>query len=314
MVLRAWKALLLFLLVACAATGAKAQTDFVVVDIEVQGNRIATSSLILGVSSIARGSPLTAANVQSSIHRLYDLGIFSDVQIKAEEVTGGLKVLIVVTELPKLTGIEFSGNKKIKDKDLKEKIGLGVGGYISPYLIHEANEKIVKAYAEKGYFQASAEHSLTLNADTTEAILSFKITERSKVKVKEVVLTGTKRVEPNDLVKKMRNRPHGFLKSSDFAQEKYPEDKEKIIAEYRKKGYLDAQLLSDSMYIDTAINRMTIYLDVYEGPLYYFGDAAFEGNEKFDSEFLGSLLKFEKDKVFNIEKYDESVYELYTAY
>ena len=301
------------LLLVVYATGS-AQTNFKVVDVEVEGNRIATSSLILGVSSIAKGSPLTPAIIQKTLQRLYGLGLFKDVRLEAEEVTGGLKVWIVVDELPKLGGLEFDGNKKIKDQTLKEKLGLGVGGYISPYLIFTKAEAIKNLYGEKGYFQATVTPEVSYNSDSTEATLTYHIKEKSKVKVQKVVITGNKRVKAGDLVGKMRNRKRGFLKSSDFAQDKYAEDLEKVIEEYHKKGYIDAFLISDSIAIDSTINRMTIYLDVYEGPRYYFGTSTFKDNDVLPTEVLAKSLKHKEGQVFNSEKYDESVFELYSAY
>lgn len=297
-----------------SAGSTKAQADYKVVDIEIEGNRIATSSLILGVSSIAKGSSLTPSIIQNTIHRLYGLGIFSDVRLEAEQVPGGVKVYIVVHELPKLTALTFSGNHKINDKDLKEKLGLGVGGYISPFLVHSKQQQILDAYAEKGYFQAKVDWALDYNADSTEAALNYKIDEKSKVKVQKVVLTGNVRVKAHDLIKKMRNRKRGFLRSSDFAKEKYDEDLEKIITEYHKKGYTDAFLISDSMVIDSLTNRMTIYLNVYEGPQYYFGKSEFKGTEVLPVEYLQSKMKYKEGDVFNSEKYDESIFEIYTAY
>lgn len=300
------------LLLTAAAAGA--QTNYRVVEVEVEGNRVATPSLILGVANVDKGSALTASAVQETIHRLYGLGIFSDVRIKAEEVTGGIKVVIVVKELPKLAGLEFSGNDKIKTGDLKDKLRLGVGGYISPYLIHQKKQDILQAYSEKGYFQARVTPSLDYSSDSSAAVLRFAIDERSKVKVEKVMMTGNVRVEANDLIKKMRNRKRGFLRSSDFAQEKYEEDLQKVADEYHKKGFLDAYVISDSMTIDTATNRMTIFLDVYEGPLYYFGEVKFQGNEELPEKALKSALKYSKWDIFNEEKHEESMIELYSTY
>ncbi|MCP4685517.1 MAG: outer membrane protein assembly factor BamA [bacterium] len=296
------------------AGSAVAQSDFKVVEIEIEGNRVATSSLILGVSSIAVGSSLTPTVIQTTIHRLYGLGIFSSVELEADEVPGGIKVYIVVKELPKLTDLEFSGNDKIDDKDLTEKLGLGVGGYISPYLIHSKQQQIADAYAEKGYFQAEVDWKLSYNEDSTEAGLEYKIDEKSKVKVEKVIMTGNSRVKADDLIKKMRNRKRGFLRSSDFAKEKYDEDLEKVITEYHKKGYIDAFLISDSTTIDSVTNRMTIFLEVYEGPRYYFGTSSFKENEILPSELLQGLMKHQEGEVFDAEKYDESIFEIYTAY
>jgi len=291
-----------------------AQPGYTVVAVEVEGNRIATESLILGVSSIHLGSPLTQSVIQETMHRLYGLGIFSDVRLDAEEVTGGLKVTILVWELPKLSGLEFTGNKKIKTKDLKEMLGLGVGGYISPYLIHNKKQEILDEYAEKGYFQAEVTTRLDYSQDSTEATLTYSITEHSKVKVEEVILTGNVRVEAPDIIKKMRNRKRGFLKSSDFAQDKYEEDLKKIIDEYHKRGFIDAYLISDSTYINHETNRMTIYLEIYEGPLYYFGDVTFDGIDVLPEIALRPGLKFKSGDKFDAGVYEESLFSIYTAY
>ncbi len=218
---RARIALLIVLSFLGLANAATAQENYQVVDLEVEGNRRATKALILGVSSIDRGSTLTAADVNNSIRRLYNLGIFSDVHIDVEPVEGGLKVYFVVNELPKLIGLQFTGNDKVKTKKLREKSSLGVGGYISPYLIAVARENLLTEYANEGYFQAKIEPSLQYSSDSSEAALTFTVEEKSKVKVDEVVIDGCDRVTPSKLVGKMRNRKRGFLKSSDFAQEKY---------------------------------------------------------------------------------------------
>jgi outer membrane protein insertion porin family len=314
MIAGARTALLTCLLICAVSATTFAQTDYVVVDLAVEGNKVATESLILGVTSIAKGSPLTSQIIQSTLQRLYGLGLFSDVRLEAEEVPGGLKVYVIVKELPKLTGLNFSGNKKLKAKDIKDKLSLGVGGYISGYLIHEARQKLLGLYAEKGYFQAKVTGTLEYNQDSTEASLTYKIDEGSKVKVEKVVVTGNQRVKADDLIGKMRNHKRGILRTSDFAKEKYQEDLEKVTEAYRKRGYIDAFLKSDSISIDTATNKMTIYLDVYEGPRYYFGNAEFLETKVIDTATLCRTLKYKQGDVFNSDKYDESLGEIYSAY
>ncbi|RKX21249.1 MAG: outer membrane protein assembly factor BamA [Candidatus Zixiibacteriota bacterium] len=311
---RAWIALLLLFIIVAINNPLSAQENLRIVDIEVEGNQRASRSLILGVSSFDIGSTLSPTDITQTVQRLYGLGIFSDIKVEAEQQADGVKLYIVLSELPKLIGIEFIGNDKIKDKDLKEKLGIGVGGYISPNIIHDKKNQIKKIYAEKGYFQAQIGSGLVYNDDSTEATLTFNIEEKNKVKVKEVVVTGNKRVSTNSLIKKMRNRKRGFLKSSDFAQEKYAEDLEKVIETYHNKGFIDAYLISDSTSIDSTDNKMIVYLKVYEGPQYYFGNAEFVDNDKIRTEFLKKQLKHKIGDTFNQEEYDESIYEIYSAY
>ncbi len=307
-------AILIALLSLSSIPRAQTHPEYKVVDAVVEGNRVSTASLILGVAGIKPGMDLTPTLIAESLKRLYGLGIFSQVRIEAEDALGGLKVYIVVKELPKLAGIEFNGNDKIKSGELKEKLGLGIGGYISAFLIDRAKNKIKELYSEKGYFRAEVASKLELNADSSEAVLNLEIDEKSKVKVENVVLTGAQRTPANDLISRMRNRKRGFLKSSDFAQDKYAEDLEKVIEELHKRGFIDAYLVDDSVHIDTATNRMTIYLDIYEGPQYYFGETTIKGNEKINTEFLKSKLKFKPFDIFSSEKYEESMFELYSSY
>lgn len=291
-----------------------AQNNYRVIEIVVEGNKVASRSLILGVSSIQLGEIVTPTMTAETIKGLYRLGIFSDVSIDVEETTGGLKVYIVVKELPRLVNLEFEGNKKIDSRDIKEKIKLGVGGYLSDFLIQQKVNEIKQLYADKGYFQASVKYEQNINNDSTEVNLKFKIDEKSKVKVSKVYINGNERVPDRILIKTMRNRKRGFLKSSDFVQSKFQEDQDKVIEKLRNLGYIDAYMISDSISIDTVSNLMTIYLELYEGQKYYFGEATFGENNILPAKFLNSKLDYKSNSVFDMEKYEKSLQELYSAY
>jgi len=298
-----------------ALLGAPASSqEFNVVGIEVQGNTTAATSLILSVAGISEGDQINATKTQEAVRRLYGLGFFRDIRLDAEEVTGGLKLYIIVSELPKLRNLIFKGNKQVKTKDLEERLDLSEGAYLSNNLIFEKKKDIIDLYGEKGYFMAEVEHEVDYTVDSTEVDLTYKISEGSKVKVEKVVLTGNQRVPADKIIGKMRNRKRGFLKTSNFDKDKYPEDKIKIIDYLHQEGYIDAYLKSDSIVTDTATNRMTIYLDIYEGPKYYFGDTYFTGNEVLPDDALQSVLKYRKRETFNTEKFEASLYEIYFLY
>jgi outer membrane protein insertion porin family len=314
--LRIYRLLLIWaiaVLLGLTAHKAFAQS-FNVVSVEVKGNKAASTSLILSVAGIKPGDQLSSSTTQDAVRRLYGLQFFQDVAIEAEEVTGGIAITIKVRELPRLSGIEFDGNSRIKTKDLLEKLKIEPGAYLSPQLVFDKKNEIINLYGEKGFFLARATPRLTYSADSSEVALKYDIEEGSKVKVENVVLTGNVRVPAKDIISKMRNRKRGFLKSSNFDKEKYPEDKDKIIEYLHKEGYVDAYLKSDSIAIDTARNRMTIFLDIHEGPRYYFGKTEWKGNEVFADRELQRVLKFKEGAVFNQEKYDESTYEVYYLY
>ncbi|MEW5923804.1 MAG: outer membrane protein assembly factor BamA, partial [Candidatus Zixiibacteriota bacterium] len=305
--------MLLGLILMAGAAFGQVQS-FNVVDVKVEGNHVATPNLILSVAGIQKGSELTATVSQDAITRLYGLGFFEDIELLADEVTGGLIITIKVKELPKLRNLDFQGNKEIKSGKLKETLGLSTNNYLSRNLIFEKKNAILDLYGEKGYFMAEVESDMKYNDDSTQADLIYKIKENSKVKVEKVYLTGNVRVKADKIIGKMRNRKRGFLKTSDFDKEKYSEDKNKVIEYLHDEGYIDAYLKSDSISVDSNANKMYIYFDIYEGPRYYFGQSFFGGNEVFDSKTLENALKYSEGQVFSNKKFEESYYEVYFAY
>lgn len=285
-----------------------------IVDIRVAGNTRATEQMIRNTAALTLGTELTGTELQDAVKNLYAKGIFRDVAIDLESVSGGVVVTIQVAEYPKLSALRFKGNKKLSEKDLKNLIHITPGGYISDNLMMKAKGQIESGYMEKGYYLAEARPEMTYNADSSDAELTFTIREYDKVKVEKVELTGAVHLNPGKLVKQMSNRKKGFLRSSDFKKEKFDEDKDKIVAYGTKRGFIDAHIVSDSFVVDTARNRMTIYIEMYEGPRYYFGTTTFTGNSLISSDKLHRALKYTPGAVFNQEKYEESMQELYGAY
>ncbi len=293
---------------------ARAQQAPEITDVRVEGNIFASEKLIKNVADFSIGASLIGADVQDAVRNLFAKGIFKDVRIEVEEVPRGVILIIVVEEYPKLNSISYSGNKKVKDKELTEMVRITPGGYITEHMVTQAINKIRSEYTTRGYFLADITPDYDYSFDSTRVDLTFRIKERDKIKVEETILTGTQELDTRKMVSKMRNRKRGFLLSSTFKKEEWPLDKEKIIDFAHSRGFIDAYIISDSFSVDTAANMMKIFIEIYEGPQYYFGTVDFEGNSLYTDEQLDRAMTFKPGDVFNEEKYTESLSELYSAY
>src|SRR5690606_9808287 len=71
-----------------------------------------------------------------------------------------------------------------------------------------------------------------------------------------------------------------------------------IIDKYKEKGYRDARIVSDSMYV---IDNKNVAIDIHleEGDKYYFGDIRFIGNSVYTDQELRSILGIKKGDVYN---------------
>lgn len=290
------------------------ETSVTIVSVEVSGHRNSSANLIKSVASLLPGTSLSSSTVRDAVNRLNGLALFEEISVLAEDTVGGVKLYIIVLERPKLSSIRFQDNKQINDDDLRKTVELSPGSFVSKFDAFSARSAIVKAYAEKGHYLTEVSYTTAYNSDTTSVALIYTIKENEKIKVRDVFISGTVKVEAEQLVGVMHNRKKGFLRSSNYNKDKYPEDLKKVIAEYQRLGYIDAYLISDSTTIDSAVNRMDIYLEVFEGQRYYFGEATFTDNDVFTDKQLAHSLQFKPGDIFNQELYDETVYEIYTAY
>ncbi len=304
------------MVVLCLVASASAQTR-PIAEVTVEGNRIADEQLIRNVSGLKVGEQLSRESIQQAIHNVYGLGLFSDVRVVGEDSEDGARVIIEVTELPRLDKIHFQGNKEVKEKDFE--LTLRKGQTISPHALAEAERQIRATYQEKGFFLVEVEAELQPTPVTGETDVVFAIEENKPVVVEELIFEGNQQLDDGELAGAVDNTPRGIFKKifggGKFNREKYAEDKIAIIDRYKEKGFLDAILVSDTIILNEEKTAVTLRYVVDEGPRYYFGTTTFSGDlETFTEEQLRKVLTYGANDVFNQEKYEESIGNIYTAY
>jgi len=307
------KLALIVLLLLFSFSLASAQSR-VVSRIEVEGNLTVDSSLIGNMSGLIRGMELDPYLVQDAIRKIHAMGFFSDIEIKGEETFEGIVVTIAVREYPRLARIEIEGNKKLKKDKIYDKLTLIEGKLISPAEVKDEVRNVKSLYEEKGYLLAQVESEVIESETAGEVVLKLKIKEGKKVKIKKISVEGNQLFSDKKIRKQMKNKEDSFFRSGEFDPEKYEEDKEKIVEFYKKEGYLDAEVVSDSIWYDASRKDMFIQISVFEGPQYTFGKVSWEGNKKFSDDLLREAIKFEQGKVYDQERYEKTLEELHALY
>ncbi|MBD3273675.1 MAG: hypothetical protein GF372_00085, partial [Candidatus Marinimicrobia bacterium] len=126
----------MFLAIFMSANGlaqAPGQTGIRILGISVQGNQTANSEQIRVSSGLQVDQSVTMEDIQQAQRRLWELGLFKDIKIFAEEdaANNGVFLIIQVQENPRLGSIEYRGNKKIKASKFREELDLLSGQVLS---------------------------------------------------------------------------------------------------------------------------------------------------------------------------------------
>jgi len=97
------------------------------------------------------------------------------------------------------------------------------------------------------------------------------------------------------------------FKTSKFKRDDYEEDKNKIIEFYNSKGYRDAKIVSDSVFLVDP-KTMNIDIVVNEGRKYYFRNIYYEGNTKYPDSILARIVNIKRGEVYNQKLLDERIF------
>lgn len=96
---------IVFLLPSRFFLHAEEETKKVISEVEIRGNKIVSSQIILGKIRTKAGDRIDQLVLDEDIKRLYASGYFTDVELELSPVKEGVKVIFVVVEKPKVTEI-----------------------------------------------------------------------------------------------------------------------------------------------------------------------------------------------------------------
>jgi len=266
------------------------------------------SGLSVGDKIFVPGSEITQA-----IKKLWKQGLFSDVKISATKVMGDIIFLdIFLKERPRLSKFSFTGVTKSEADDIRERIKLVRGSQITDNIINNTIVRIRNYYIDKGFL--NTEVKINQENDTVfvnNVILRIHVNKKKKIKINEIDIQGNDILSDRKLRRSMKDTKqktwYNIFKASKYIEDNYKEDKSKLIDKYYEKGFRDAEIISDTVYV---YDNKTINIDikVSEGSKYYFRNITWVGNTKYTSTSLSKILGIKKGDVFNQSILDEKIF------
>ena len=282
----------------------EAPKRYLVRAINIHGTEHLTPSIVRGTIGLEPGDSLYIPSdfIQSAISRLWSQKLYSDVQMGATIDGEELDLEVTIAERARVNYWRFEGINKSQQKDLLEALQLKRGSELSDYII-EKNKKLIRDYYhEKGFRNVTVEAQIANDAVLKQAVnVTFVIHRGKKVRVGEITFGGNHAFTDKRLrrtFKKTHQTSINFFRTTKFNPEEFKNDQVELIDFYNSKGYRNADVLSDSLYV---INdkRIGIHVEVSEGNKYYIRNIAWLGNSIFETSMLEDLFGVEKGSVYD---------------
>ena len=317
---RSCRVALLALLAWCAvAPLAGAQTERLpegeITAIDVVGAVTVNPRQVTAWAGLEEGQEVNRNLVATAVRRLFATRKFSDIFVYGQPEDGGVRLIVNLREFPRIRTITFAGNKKIKEKDLREVLPVSVGQFANPSAVQRDLQPVRELYWEKGYFNVAVNtDSSTVDANNMQDLV-LTIDEDRKVKVKSITFAGNEGLGDGDLRGAMDQGTTGFLKSGTFKKQVFEEDRDRIVTRFKDDGYLDATV--DRVELNPREERpdhLDIVIHVTEGRRYYVGDVNWEGNAVFDDVKIADYIYLERGQVFKEKEYLQTLQNLQELY
>ena len=285
--------------------------------VNIEGNTTTSDKMIKYSAGLRDGTQIQRSDISTALTRLWDLGLFSDINIVLNNDSEyGVEITITVEESPTLNQVLFEGIS-VRETRFTEKIDLRTGQRIRPSSLDAANKKIKEIYKEDGYFDVEVKSTIEVPQDTLVRTsyardVVFSVTENEKYRLENITFEGNSNFSERKLKKELKETKERkwwsfWVKS--FDEKTFEEDKKTLALFYQNEGYRDFQVLSDTLMINKENLSLTLVLSIDEGEQYHYRNFTFEGNEIADEATLRQLLKIQKGDTYSEEDFTKSVYE-----
>ena len=280
---------------------------YILAKVELTNKISFNDQTVVTFAGLQKGQEITVPGeeISSAIKKLGKLGLFDEIAFYVNRIENDSIYLdLDIKELPKLNDVKFVGVKKGKTEALIKDNSLTKGKVVNENLITTTKNYIENKYKKDGYFNTKVNiNTVKDTAAINQVNMVVSVDKGDKIKISSIDFVGNSKLSDKSLRKAMKNtkqkNPIRLLKASKFIKDKYKEDLEKVIENYKEKGYRDARIVSDTVAYNKEKNTLAIKVNVEEGNKYFFGNIKFLGNSVYPDQFLNRMIGIKKGETYN---------------
>lgn len=285
--------------------------EIYVSQIEVDGLQRVERETVLSYLNVEQGSSVSQEYLNSSMKRLFETGLFADVNIDAR---GNGVLAVKVVENPVINKRVFDGNDKVDDTLLESEVQLKSGSIYNIAKVQDDVQRILEVYKRSGRYATVVEPKI-IKRDQNRVDLVYEISEGPTAAISKVNFIGNHHYSDDDLQSEIMSKESRwyrlFSSSENYDPEKTNYDKELLRRFYLKRGYADFRVLSAVAELSPYKKSFVVTYVLDEGPRYKLEDVRIQSMIKdVDVAALSGQVQQEKGDWYNADLAERSVYAL----
>jgi outer membrane protein insertion porin family len=286
--------------------------------------------------------------ILDDFHRLWNTNFLDNLWIDSTDYkfpngTIGKVVTYNMEERQRVKIVDYVGTKKVEiskiDEKLKEDNSVNPPRHLHRSRPRPEGRRLVRdMLREKGFQFANVTHEIKeIEGGPKLVHITFNMDEGPKVKIRKIDIVGNKAISDGEIKRPAEDDegarrvpglrplpdlvPHPDRRPRHLPGNQVDEDAEKVVAFYRDKGYLRANVgVPELKVIDDSEDKKTRWIElkipITEGPRYKVGTFDVAGNTVVKSDYLKPLFKMVPGEYYGekrIRKGLEKAREVYGA-
>jgi len=274
--------------------------SFRVADIRVEGLQRITAGTVFNYLPVKPGDIVDFDRTSEIVRALYQTGFFKDVRLeKAGDV-----LVVVVTERPAISEINFSGNKSIDTDKLKEglkDIGLAEGRTFERSVLERIEQELERQYFNQGKYAVKLTSTVT-PLERNRVSIDIDIVEGATALIKKINIVGNQAFDEDDLLDEFESSTGGWLsrftKDNQYSRPKLAGDLEVLRSYYLDRGYVNFKIDSTQVTITPDKKDIYITINISEGDVFTISDIRLAGELIGDAEEYFPLIHLRRGEPF----------------
>ncbi|MBI5555131.1 MAG: outer membrane protein assembly factor BamA [Elusimicrobia bacterium] len=285
-----------------------AQEGKKIIEVAVDGLKNVPLKNVWEVAKTRKGQTYKQETIDSDLRAMFDLNLFSSINIDVSDKNDGVKVTFIVVEKMIIKQIDFKGNKAFKASALKDEVTCQEKEAIDEGQLAESKNKIITKYKDKGYAEIKVE-TFTTDLGEGKQTLTFFVTEGNKIKIENVEVVGNRFLAAKKVQRVMKVR-----KGKIYKEEVMTKGVEDLTKYYRKRGFYNFKMEEPQITYNEDHSQMMVKITLSEGLRYKIGQITFSGNTVLAEKDFRKDLTVKENRLFNQEDFDQTTANIQAMY
>jgi outer membrane protein assembly complex protein YaeT len=208
--------------------------------------------------------------------------------------------------------ITFYGNTYFSNSEINDTLDLNNFTTSSPEITSELIVKIKNLYLAAGF--AKVEIKSTEKLESHQFKIQLSINEGARTRIEFIKFSGSFSRSSDFYEKKLLSFGSDMLNDGIYSKEALESALRSFNVDLQNTGYLKARIISTRTQFNREKTKISITINMEEGPQTFIDKVVFEGNQIYNQEFLSKLLKLEPETPLKLMDLENAIQNLKQYY